>query len=87
LRFALTAFGIEWEEQAAITWQTRLGLRMRGRSGLAALKAGTTEKKNANKAVAQELYPSVNVTHAIADALLLAEVAIQRYGEISRGLG
>jgi hypothetical protein len=34
-----------------------------------------TAKKNANKAEAQRQFPSVKMTHAIADALLIAEYA------------
>ena len=30
-----------------------------------------TEKKNRHKALAQDLFPTINVTHAIADALLI----------------
>jgi Holliday junction resolvasome RuvABC endonuclease subunit len=48
-------------------WQATLGLKSVG------AKMGSVENKRRNKALAQELYPGVRVTHAIADALLLAE--------------
>lgn len=36
-------------------------------------KAGNTAKKNTHKARAQELFPGLKITHAVADALLIAE--------------
>jgi len=51
--------------------------------GLPSLKkAGTiTVKKNAHKAVAQRLFPGLKVTHATADALLIAAYCRMTYGE------
>jgi hypothetical protein len=49
-------------------WQKEFGLIVKGRG----LGQGDTEKKNRNKARAQELYPGAKVTHFNADALLLA---------------
>ena len=52
------------------TWQGKMGCRTGG-------------DKNISKAAAQRLFPKVTVTHAIADALLLAEyarrLAVARY--------
>ncbi len=52
-------------------WQRELGCLTRG-------------NKNVSKAKAQQLFPSLKITHSIADALLLAEYARrlwhQRYG-------
>ncbi len=52
-------------------WQKELGCLTRG-------------NKNVSKAKAQQLFPSLKITHSIADALLLAEYARrlwhQRYG-------
>lgn len=50
-------------------WQREFGLIVKGRG----LGQGDTEKKNRNKARAQELFPKLKITHAIADALLIAE--------------
>ncbi len=50
-------------------WQKELGLIVKGRG----LGQGDTEKKNRNKARAQEFYPDIKMKHAIADALLIAE--------------
>lgn len=59
---ALTALGIAYDEVLPVKWQTALGCRTRG-------------DKNVSKARAQQLFPTVKVTHAIADALLIAEYA------------
>lgn len=50
-------------------WQRDFGLIVQGRG----LGQDDTAKKNRNKAKAQELFPGMKVTHAIADALLLAK--------------
>lgn len=60
LRMALLAAGIAFEEVAPIKWQN-------------AMKARSSGDKNITKARAQELFPGARVTHAVADALLLAE--------------
>ena len=39
----------------------------------------STKKKNEHKARAQELFPQFNMTHAIADALLIAEWGRRQY--------
>lgn len=39
-----------------------------------------SEKKRRNKAKAQELFPEFKLTHAIADALLIAEYCRRTYG-------
>ena len=49
-------------------WQKELGLISTGRK----IGKGDTDKKNRNKAMAKELFPEVQVTHATADALLIA---------------
>jgi hypothetical protein len=59
-RMALTASGIPFDEVTPFKWQRRMEC----------LSAGD---KNVTKARAQQLFPAVKVTHAIADALLLAE--------------
>lgn len=60
LRMALAAAGIPFETVTPAKWQAALGCRTGG-------------DKNVSKRRAQELFPGVKVTHAIADALLLAE--------------
>lgn len=66
LIMALTAIGIPFEEVTPVTWQKRLSITY---------PAGSTDtqKKNITKSKAQQLFPDVRVTHAIADALLIAE--------------
>jgi hypothetical protein len=64
LEMALTAAGIPFERVSPQKWQKSLGCRTGG-------------DKNISKAKAQELFPSIKCTHAVADALLIA-----RYGEI-----
>lgn len=60
LRMALLASEIPFEEVMPVTWQTALGCRSRG-------------DKNVTKSKAQQLFSYQKVTHATADALLLAE--------------
>ena len=62
----LVAAEIPFERVTPSVWQKEFGLIKR--------KGEThTEKKNRHKALAQEMFPSVKVTHAVADALLIAE--------------
>ena len=67
LRMALTAAEIPWEEATPQAWQKGLGISKRDKA-----ESGT-EWKNRLKAKAQQLFPSVRVTLATADALLIAE--------------
>jgi crossover junction endodeoxyribonuclease RuvC len=60
LRMALIAAGIPFETVTPQKWQKALGCLSKG-------------DKNVTKARAQELFPAIKVTHAIADALLIAE--------------
>jgi len=59
---ALAGLGIAYEPVSPQRWQTSLQCRTGG-------------DKNITKNLAQELFPTVKVTHAIADALLLATYA------------
>lgn len=64
-RMALVAAGIPFDEVLPRKWQQA--------AGLSYPKGSTqTERKNLGKQRAQELYPGIKVTHAIADALLIA---------------
>jgi len=67
LRAWLIALSVPFEAVTPGRWQKVFGLMGKWRSN--------REKKNAHKARAQELFPGVTVTHAVADALLLAEYA------------
>lgn len=60
LLMALTARGIAYERIAPGVWQK-------------SMKCLTKGNKNVSKARAQELFPSLKITHANADALLIAE--------------
>ena len=62
----LTCHEIPWQDVTPKGWQKAVGL---------IYKKGwkKTQKKNAGKAKAQQLYPNVDVNLAIADALLIAE--------------
>jgi crossover junction endodeoxyribonuclease RuvC len=70
LRMALTAAGIPFDEVTPQVWQKRLSCRSHG-------------DKNVTKRRAQELFPLVKVTHANADALLIAEYGRRKYLGIS----
>jgi crossover junction endodeoxyribonuclease RuvC len=59
LEMALTAAGIPFERVRPQVWQKAMGCMSGG-------------DKNVTKARAQELFPSLKVTHATADALLIA---------------
>lgn len=60
LQMALAALRIPYEEIVPRKWQGALGCLTGG-------------DKNVSKQKAQRLFPSIPVTHAIADALLIAE--------------
>lgn len=68
LRMALLACDIPFEEVTPAKWQAVMGCRTKG-------------DKNVSKARAQQLFPAVKVTHAKADALLLAEFCRRTYGK------
>jgi hypothetical protein len=67
IRMALTAVGIPYELVAPTVWQRPFNLPSGKKAG------SKVAKKNAHKSRAQELFPGAKVTHATADALLLAE--------------
>jgi len=62
LQMALTALGVPYERVRPAVWQKAMGCLTKG-------------DKNVSKRRAQELFPAIKVTHAIADALLIAEFA------------
>lgn len=66
LRMALAACAIPFDEPTPNKWQAVMQCRSGG-------------DKNVTKARAQELFPTVKVTHAVSDALLLAEFCRRAY--------
>lgn len=66
LRGCLVALKIPFEEVRPQKWLPEMGLR-----GIK--DESTTDKKNRHKQKAQQLFPSVKLTHATSDAILLAE--------------
>jgi len=60
LRGCLVTIGIPFEDVAPQTWQKLLDCRTGG-------------NKNVSKSKAQQLFPTMRITHKIADSLLLAE--------------
>ncbi len=69
IRMACLAADIRLEYVSPQKWQKEFGLIVKGRG----LGQDDTSKKNRNKAKCQELFPGIKCTHAIADALLIAE--------------
>jgi Holliday junction resolvasome RuvABC endonuclease subunit len=67
VRMALTAAGIPFEEVTPQAWQKALGITHRKKTET------PSEWKNRLRARAQQLFPSVSLTLATADALLIAE--------------
>jgi hypothetical protein len=73
LRGCLIACGVPFEEVSPMVWQRHMGCLSKG-------------DKNVTKARAQQLFPKVKITHAIADALLLAEFCRRvRTGQLTSG--
>lgn len=60
LQMALAALRIPYEEVSPVKWQNAIGCRTGG-------------DKNISKQKAQRLFPTIRVTHSLADALLIAE--------------
>ena len=70
LRGMLIAYGIPFEEVTPLKWQKTLGCQSHG-------------DKNITKSRAQQLFPGLKITHATADALLIAEYTRRTYGKIA----
>ena len=68
LRGFLIAAEIPFEEVSPAKWQRYWGLPTLKECG-----DSKTVKKNKHKAKAQQLFPSIKMTHALADACLIAE--------------
>lgn len=67
LRGILVALHVSFEEVTPQRWQSLFSLKRTDK------EESITDKKNRHKAKAQQLFPTIKVTHAIADALLIAE--------------
>jgi hypothetical protein len=72
LRGILVASAVRYEFVSPQKWQGKLGCRTGG-------------DKNKSKAAAQQRHPGHKITHAIADALLIAEYARRMYREHEMG--
>lgn len=78
LRGCLTCMEIPFDNVLPIQWQ--------GEFGLARKKyAKPSDKKNAHKQMAQQIFPSIHITHALADALLIAEYLRRRESHTDGG--
>lgn len=62
----LTASEIPFERVRPSVWCKEFGLKRK-------LNESNTDWKNRHKQLAQELFPGISITHATADALLIAE--------------
>lgn len=71
LRMALIACGMPFDEVTPVKWQTTMQCRSRG-------------DKNVTKRRAQELFPKIVITHAVADALLIAEYCRRKHEGVSK---
>lgn len=69
LRGMLIGYGHPFVEVSPQKWQKAMGCLSKG-------------NKNVTKAKAQQLYPNEKITHAIADALLLATYCKQNYDQL-----
>jgi len=70
----LIGSGIPYDRVTPQKWQKNYGLfKLPGETH--------TDKKNRHKALAQKLFPDLKITHATADALLIAEYARRTYDQ------
>ena len=97
LRMALVASGMPWEEVLPRKWQSEFGLfgkteqekriATQGEPGSRHRRQGITKaktmKKNRHKAKAEQLFPKIKITHANADALLIATYGQRQQGRES----
>lgn len=66
LRMALTAARVPFDEVLPRAWQKAMGVTFEKNTP-------PVERKNITKRRAQQIFPAEKITHAIADALLMAE--------------
>lgn len=82
LQMLLTAYHIPFDLVSPVKWQVAMGCA-RPSVPKGAPKESQTEHKNRTKNRAQQVFPDVQITHAIADALLIAEYGRRlRNGEL-----
>lgn len=79
LRMALTAAGVKFGDVVPTVWQRQIGIDPRGKKEAKHVWKGRLKEK------AQELFPSVKVLLATADALLLAECCRRVDASVWRG--
>ena len=77
LRGSLVALRIAFEDVLPVKWQRPMGI------AAPAKNETSTAKKNRHKQKAQQLWPSIRITHATADALLIAEYARRTFGQLT----
>jgi hypothetical protein len=75
LRMAMTAIEIPFDEVLPKAWQAVVGVHY---------PPGKPRDKNISKRRAQQLFPGTTITHATADALLIAEYCRRIHG-VKRG--
>lgn len=75
LRGLLIGIGVPFIESTPSKWQQYFALK--GPAG-----EPTTQKKNRHKAKAQQIYPREKITHAVADALLIATYCRSKHLEL-----
>ena len=63
---AALIYDLRWDDVTPMKWQTAMGC-------ITPPAYTGTQKKNHHKSKAQQLFPQIKITHAIADALLIAE--------------
>lgn len=78
LRGLLVGVGVPFDWVPPGVWQGVFGLKRTDK------EESDTAKKNRHKQAAERLFPGVKVTHAIADALLLAEHAKRTWNARNR---
>lgn len=83
LRMLMTAHNVPFDLVQPLKWQQAMGCA-RPQVPKGHKKESQTEHKNRTKARAQQLFPEIKMTHAVADSLLLAEFGRRlRAGELS----
>lgn len=83
LRMLLIAHHVPFDLVQPAKWQQAMGCA-RPKVAKGQAKESQTEHKNRTKARAQQLFPDIKVTHAIADSLLIAEYGRRlRSGEVA----
>lgn len=79
VRGCLIALKIPFEEVLPAKWQAEFSLKRTDTN------ESDTDKKNRHKAKAQQLFPGLKITHAVSDAMLIAEYCTRvRTNEIAR---